>query len=100
MKNFNISGVHKKIWFLGGEGGGVDEKPISWGDCLKRGAQTICIFKGGLARETWGNDFEERRGEAWYPNANYVQLSCHGWTQTLKLLAMSLFSVVSKKSLK
>ena len=97
MQNVNISGVHKKIWFL-------DEKPISRGDCLKRGAQTICIFKGrgggGLARKRWGNDFEERRGEAWCPNANYVQLSCHGWTQTLKLLAMSLFSVVSKKSLK
>ena len=45
MKNFNIFGVHRKIRFLGG--GGIHEKPISMGDCLKRGTWTVCRFKGG-----------------------------------------------------
>ena len=28
-------------------GGGVHEKPIQRGDCLKRGAWTVCPFRGG-----------------------------------------------------
>ena len=34
MKNFNIFGVHQKTQVLGG---GVHEKPIYRGGCLKRG---------------------------------------------------------------
>ena len=44
MKNFNI-GVHWKIWFLG-EGGGLTKKQCIGGNCLKRGAWTVCRFKG------------------------------------------------------
>ena len=44
MKNFNIFGVHQKTQVLGG---GVHEKPIYRGGCLKRGAWTVCRFKGG-----------------------------------------------------
>ena len=51
MKNFNILGLHRKIWLLRGEfmknqyrGGG--------GGCLKRGACKVCGFNGGgLARK-------------------------------------------------
>ena len=48
MKNFNILEVHWKIWLLGG----VQEKPIEGGDCLKRGAWTVCQFKGVLTRKS------------------------------------------------
>ena len=49
MKNFNILVVHLKIQLLGG---GL-ENPIYMGNCLKRGAWTVCWFKGGggLARK-------------------------------------------------
>ena len=58
MKNFNIFGVHRKIRFLGG--GGIHEKPISMGDCLKRGTWTVCRFKGGGGawQERGANVFE------------------------------------------
>ena len=49
MKNFNILGVHGKIRVLGE--GGVYEKPIYKGDCLKRGAWIVCRFKGGAWQE-------------------------------------------------
>ena len=44
MKNFNILGVHRKIKFLKGIGGGGDvhEKTIQKGDCLRG----IYRFKG------------------------------------------------------
>ena len=48
MKNFNVFGVHGKIRFLRGE---VHKKPTFRGGYLKRGAWTVCRFKG--------------RGEAW-----------------------------------
>ena len=35
-------GVHKKMQLLGG-GGGQNE-PTYWWDCLKRGAWTVCRF--------------------------------------------------------
>ena len=55
MKNFNIFGVHEKIWFLEG----VHEKSIYRGaDCLKRGAWQE---KGGGVLE----------GGNWYPNVHY-----------------------------
>ena len=56
MKNFNILGVHGKIWVL--EGGGFHEKPIYRGGCLKRGACTVCRFKVG-------------GGGGWYPSTQY-----------------------------
>ena len=60
MKNFNILGVHWKIRFLGGEG----FTKIGGGDCLKRGAWTVCRFKVGVWQE-------RGKGECWYPNAHY-----------------------------
>ena len=42
-KNFDIFGVHVKIRVLEG---GFYEKPIYKGNCLKRGAWTVCRFKG------------------------------------------------------
>ena len=36
-------------------GGGVHEKPIKRGDCLKKwGAWTVCKFKGGLGKKEGG----------------------------------------------
>ena len=59
MKNFNIFGVHQKTQVLGG---GIHEKPIYRGSCLKRGgAWTVCKFKGGgggLARIRGGGCFQ------------------------------------------
>ena len=48
MKNFNIFGVHQKTQVLGG---GVHEKPIYRGGCLKRGGlgQFADLRGGGLA---------------------------------------------------
>ena len=43
MKSFNTFGVHWKIQLLGR---GDLEKPIYKGDCPKRGAWTVCWFKG------------------------------------------------------
>ena len=61
MKNFNILGVHWKIWLLkrgGGGGGGSWKTNIEGGDCLKRGAWTVYWFKGGgLARKREGGMF-------------------------------------------
>ena len=58
MKNFNIFGVHWKIrlfFYLPGGGGclGSQKTNIEGGHCLKRGAWTVCQFKGGLARVGW-----------------------------------------------
>ena len=50
MKNFNILVVHLKIQLLGG---GL-ENPIYMGNCLKRGAWTVCWFKGGEAWQERG----------------------------------------------
>ena len=56
-------GGNWKIWLFWG----VYEKPISRGDYQKRGAWTVCRFKGGMARKRlqcfWGG---------WYPDAHYV----------------------------
>ena len=60
MKNFNILEVHWKIqlFFLGGGGEPIHEKPIQRGDCLKRGTWTVCQFKGGLGKKEGGGVFE------------------------------------------
>ena len=65
MKNFNIFGVHWKIWFLGG---GLTKNLYRMGDCLKRGAWTVCRFKRGAWQERQGGVFEE----GWYSNAHYA----------------------------
>ena len=54
MENFNILWIHWKIHFLGVGGGGGNKKKeyIYGGNCLKRGAWTVCRFKrGGLAKK-------------------------------------------------
>ena len=51
MKNFNIMGVHWKVWLLGGGGG--HRKLIYRGNCLKR------MGVGGLGQ------FADLRGKAW-----------------------------------
>ena len=65
MKNFNIIGVHWKIQFLGG-GGGVMKNQYRGGSYLKRGAWTICRFKGAWQEREVGV-FDG----GWYPNAHY-----------------------------
>ena len=58
MNNFNILGVHWKIWLLRGEGG-LRKTNIEGGDCLKRGAWTVCWFKRGrFGKEEGGGVFE------------------------------------------
>ena len=58
MKNFNIFGVNVKIRVLQGKGGGgVHEKPIYSGGLPKKGAWTVCRFKGGgLSKKKGGVD--------------------------------------------
>ena len=45
------------------------EKPIYSGGLPKKGAWTVCRFKGGSPRRTEGAVFE--RGGGSYPNAHY-----------------------------
>ena len=47
MKNFNILGVRWKIWLLGGD---VHEKQYRGGGLPKKGAWTVCQFKGELGK--------------------------------------------------
>ena len=48
IKNFNILGVHWNIRLLGwGDGG-------SWGGLPKKGAWTVCWFKGGFGKNEGG----------------------------------------------
>ena len=47
MKNFNIFGVHWKIRLLGG----FTKNQYRGGNCLKRGAWTVCRFNGGLGEK-------------------------------------------------
>ena len=54
MKNLNISGVNLKIWLL--EGG--SQKTNIDGRLPKKGAWTVCWFKGGEGLAT-------KRGEFW-----------------------------------
>ena len=56
MENFNILGVHWKIGLLGGRS---QKNNIAGRDCLKRGAWTVCRFKGGLGKNEGGGVFEE-----------------------------------------
>ena len=43
MKNFNIFGVHQKIWLLGGSGSMINQYE---GALPKKGAWTVQQFKG------------------------------------------------------
>ena len=53
MKNFNIFGAHGKIRVLGG---GVHEKPIYRGDCLKTvgGLDSLQIEESGVGKKEGG----------------------------------------------
>ena len=53
-KNY-IMWAHWKIHFLGKGGGGHKKKQYIGGNCLKRGAWTVCQFKGRELgkREQW-----------------------------------------------
>ena len=67
----------EKSKFLGGGGGGVHEKPICRGDCLKRDGWTWTVrrFKGGGLGKKEGVVFLRGVwGEGWYPNAHYDNL--------------------------
>ena len=70
MKNFDILGVHWKIWLLGGE---FTKKNDIEGDCLKKGPWTVCRFKGA---------WQERGGVflrgGWYLDVHY-RVSFGGW---------------------
>ena len=72
MKNFNILGVHWKIQLLGE----FEKNQYREGDCLKRGAWTVCWFKGVLARKSgwcfWGGGGGD--------NPMHTMLS-YGWLQ-------------------
>ena len=51
-ENFTIMWAQWKIDFSG-KGGGGSQKTIYRGNCLKRGAWTVCRYKsGGLAKES------------------------------------------------
>ena len=66
MKDFYIFGVHWKIQFLGG----VHEKPIYRGDCLKRVGLDSLQIQWGSWQEREGVFLRGRGG--WYPNAHYA----------------------------
>ena len=59
MKNFNILGVHWKIWLLGG-GFTKNQYPIERWDSLKRGGggQFTNLKGGGLGKKEGGGVFE------------------------------------------
>ena len=90
MKNFNVFGVHGKIWVLVVGEGGVHEKTIyREGDCLKRGPWTVWRFKGGLARR--GDSVFDGKmggGGAWYPNAHY--------DARFQLYAVNMVNIISQ----
>ena len=74
MKNFNILGVHWKIWFLRG----------SWkanieGGLPKKGAWTVCRFKGGGA---W-----EERGDGVNTQSSWIIRTISGCLVLLELFA-------------
>ena len=55
----------------------MHEKPICRGNCLKRGAWTVCRFKGDLAKKRERVFLRQREG--WYPNAQcceFFSTSC------------------------
>ena len=79
MKNFDILGVHWKIWLLGGWSS--QKTNIEGGLPEKGGAWTVCKFKGGLGKKEGDGVFE---GGGWYPDAHYAELE-------------QLFRVVQKK---
>ena len=73
MKNFNILGVHWKIWFLRG----------SWkanieGGLPKKGAWTVCRFKGGA----W-----EERGDGVNTQSSWIIRTISGCLVLLELFA-------------
>ena len=59
MKNFNILGIHWKIWL---SEGGVHKKQIKRRDCPKRGAWTAWKFKGRTCQERGDSVFWRGRG--------------------------------------
>ena len=71
IKNFNIIGVHWKIWFFF-FGGGVMKKPIPKMDCLRRGAGTVCRFKSAPGKKEKSGVFEE-----------WLTLQCTLWKEFL-----------------
>ena len=46
MENFNVLGIHWKIWFLGR--GRVHETPLQRGYCLKKGLRQFADLRGNL----------------------------------------------------
>ena len=67
MKNFNITGVRRKIWFLGGVRG--IEKPIYRRELSEKGGLALFANLGG------GGGLGKKEGDfegGWYPNAHYV----------------------------
>ena len=65
MKNYNIMGVHWKIWFLVG----FTKNQYIAGNLLERGAWTVCRFKGGLEKK---RRVVFLREGCWYSNVHYV----------------------------
>ena len=55
MKNFNIMGFTQKSNFQGGR---ELQKLNKQGDCLKRGAWTVCRFKRGLDKNERSGIFD------------------------------------------
>ena len=66
IKNFTILGFHWKIRPLAG--GGECSGNIEGRGLPKRGAWTVCQFRGGAWQEKGGGAFEKG---GWYPNAHY-----------------------------
>ena len=59
MENFNIFGIHRKIWVLEW---GVMESQYIGEDCLKGGPGQLDLRGGGLGKKKGG----------WYPEAHYA----------------------------
>ena len=64
-KNYNIMGVHWKIWFLVG----FMKNQYIAGNLLERGAWTVCRFKGGLEKRGgwcfWGRGVDTPMHTMW-----------------------------------
>ena len=88
MKNVNIFGFDRKIWFLGGGG---HENPIyKWGLPKKEETWTVCRFKGALQeRGVW----VFLRGDVDTPMYTMLDLAS---SDSIRELSGAPFSALSK----
>ena len=78
LKNFDIMGVHWKIWFLGEA---LHENQYTGGGCFKRGLGLFADLRKGLEKKRGMVFLRGGGGGGWYSNAHYgygiIELLCY-----------------------